>query len=409
MRIVRLAAAGPGQVAAEVELKGGALVDVVFAVGSRAGRFEVEGVRPLVFNWEFVEAEKTRAMVRAVCAFALGAWGTGADCPPDADMSAPEEAAAVGSGRTVPADARARLVELWSAGIGRVLARVRLGDGRVADARFETLERAYLVWGPGLGFWGEQAAAGDVAAIKGAVDAFDLVAHHWPMPGLAAELRVPPAVVYFELGGDRVRGRPWPPEGWRSEVWGEDGWCRVCGTPNGPQTGRLTLDGRGMRSFGGWWPVSWRDGVCLVKAVADAAVKRFGVEVVDVVWRGKGPGPAAQLVVPVSDRAWFDPERLDAASVAAHSVPGVVCPGCGVKRWKPLAFNPPPGLAGRLPEMVVEPDLSWGPVAASPEWFGDGLNSYRQILVRSDFGEFLGGASTRDFRMLSIDPVRDLM
>jgi hypothetical protein len=158
-----------------------------------------------------------------------------------------------------------------------------------------------------------------------------------------------------------------------------------------------------MDASGGWWPVSWRDGVCLSGALADAAVEAFGVETLDVGWHGESPGAAAQLVIPVCGRAWFDPDGLDAASVAAHGVPGVVCPACGVKRWRPLAFNPPPGLAGRLPPMRLRPDSSWGPIVASPEWFGDGLNSYRQILVRPDLGEFLNTASPRDFRIQSID------
>jgi hypothetical protein len=38
-------------------------------------------------------------------------------------------------------------------------------------------------------------------------------------------------------------------------------------------------------------------------------------------------------------------------------------------------------------------------VAASPEWFGDGWNSYRQILVRRELAELLAGASPRDFKV----------
>jgi hypothetical protein len=38
-------------------------------------------------------------------------------------------------------------------------------------------------------------------------------------------------------------------------------------------------------------------------------------------------------------------------------------------------------------------------VVASPEWFGDGWNSYRQILVRFELAEILAAASPRDFKV----------
>jgi hypothetical protein len=355
-------------------------------------------------------------MANAAAMFALAAGDPAADWPAQVDGMG---AAAGGNPRAAPGgaalgDARPVRVGLRSAGIGWVLAQVRLGEGRVVDARFGTVERAYLDRGPDLGFWEDEAAAAEVAAIECAVEAFDLVSYHWPSPRVPLRQASSPGLCLpsgdrCELTGDRSRGRPWPEDGWRSAVWGEDGWCRACGTPQGPQTGALTLEGRGMDATGGWWPVSWRDGVCLSGALADAAAEAFGVETREVAWHGESPGAAAQLVIPVSDRPWFDPAELDAAGLAAHGVPGVVCPACGVKRWRPLMFNPPPGVAGQLPPMRVEPGAPWPPIMASPEWFGDGLNSYRQVLVRPDFGEFLNTASPRDFRIRSIGPDGHLM
>ncbi|MBE2321137.1 hypothetical protein DVA67_034710 [Solirubrobacter sp. CPCC 204708] len=52
-----------------------------------------------------------------------------------------------------------------------------------------------------------------------------------------------------------------------------------------------------------------------------------------------------------------------------------------------------------LPPLVVrEHDLS-GDAVASPEWFGDGCKSFRQMLVRRSLGELLAHASPRDFAL----------
>jgi hypothetical protein len=38
-------------------------------------------------------------------------------------------------------------------------------------------------------------------------------------------------------------------------------------------------------------------------------------------------------------------------------------------------------------------------VAASPEWFGDGWNAYRRIVVRRELAQLVVDASPRDFRI----------
>lgn len=41
-------------------------------------------------------------------------------------------------------------------------------------------------------------------------------------------------------------------------------------------------------------------------------------------------------------------------------------------------------------------------VAASPEWFGDGCQAFRQIIVRRRLAEMMVEASPRDFRIQEI-------
>jgi hypothetical protein len=45
------------------------------------------------------------------------------------------------------------------------------------------------------------------------------------------------------------------------------------------------------------------------------------------------------------------------------------------------------------------PGLQELDVAASPEWFGDGWNAFRQILVRRELPELVVETSPRDFRI----------
>jgi hypothetical protein len=61
----------------------------------------------------------------------------------------------------------------------------------------------------------------------------------------------------------------------------------------------------------------------------------------------------------------------------------------------PLAF-------GTLPPLRIVPALEDVDIAASPEWFGDGWNAYRQILVRRELAEFIAAASPRDFKVQSV-------
>ena len=59
----------------------------------------------------------------------------------------------------------------------------------------------------------------------------------------------------------------------------------------------------------------------------------------------------------------------------------------------PLAFE-------QLPALQDIPGLEDVDIAASPEWFGDGMKSFRQILVRRKLAMLLVSGSPRDFTMV---------
>lgn len=48
----------------------------------------------------------------------------------------------------------------------------------------------------------------------------------------------------------------------------------------------------------------------------------------------------------------------------------------------------------------IPPHYSWlgdVDIATSPEWFGDGLEAFRQVLVRRQLAEIIAAASPKDF------------
>jgi hypothetical protein len=64
----------------------------------------------------------------------------------------------------------------------------------------------------------------------------------------------------------------------------------------------------------------------------------------------------------------------------------------------PLAYEqlPPP----------APTDLGGSDIAASSEWFGDGHQSYRQILMRRELAELIVAAGPKDFKM--VRPTREV-
>lgn len=204
---------------------------------------------------------------------------------------------------------------------------------------------------------------------------------------------------YVEIVLRRNRGWPWPEDCWGlSPMFGEDGWCRACGVPRRSQSGSIVLQRNGLTVSGGWVP-NWQfDVYCLVLPLADEAAERFGVDLHRVMSPNGGELEARQIVIESSPVAWFDPADLTRLITSIHGEASKTCPECGVTRWMPVSMDILP-----KPAMAVFEDAP--SVVASPEWFGDGWRSYRQILWRRDVADFLLAASPRDFTLDELAPL----
>ncbi len=180
-------------------------------------------------------------------------------------------------------------------------------------------------------------------------------------------------------------------------MFGDDGWCHSCGMPLREQCGPLTLRRAGLSPLAGAWVPNWRfDVICLEGSVAQSALAEgFEVDLRDVAWTGLAPGPASQIVAPSVGSAWFDAEELSARAEARHGRAGATCSGCGRWRWMPMTY-------GLLPPVSADVLLSAQDVIASPEWFGDGCQSFRQVLVRRGLAELIAAASSKDFKVVAV-------
>lgn len=198
---------------------------------------------------------------------------------------------------------------------------------------------------------------------------------------------------YVDLYWKKNRTWPWPEESFGlTPLFGEDGWCHACGVPRHEQVGSLILQAKNQRATGAWVPYWQYDIICLEADLGTDLHDRFGVDLQEVQWHGKAPGPAAQLVIPVGSQAWFDPAELAAKATARHGKAGAKCPDCGVWRWMPISGD-------LLPPLKWIPGPDTPPVVSSPEWFGDGLQAFRQLLFRRDLAEAIAKASPRDFKV----------
>ena len=201
---------------------------------------------------------------------------------------------------------------------------------------------------------------------------------------------------FVALYWKRNRGWPWPNDSWGlTPMFGEDGWCHSCGVPKHHQSGSLVLQRKGMKVEGAWMPYWQSDVICLERGVALEAAARFDLETRRVEWHATSPGEATQIVVPTVGEAWFDEGELREATIARHGVDGARRPECGVWRWMPLGF-------GLLPALRIKPSLGDVAIAGSPEWFGDGANAFRELLVRRDLAELIAAASPRDFKVQDV-------
>ncbi len=189
-------------------------------------------------------------------------------------------------------------------------------------------------------------------------------------------------------------------------MFGENGWCRGCGVPRRPQSGNLVLQRKSFTVHGAWVPHWQYDAICIERELAETVASTFDVELRDVDWHASSPGDAKQIVTASVGDAWFDPDELAERLVRTHGAPGATCAACRAWRWYPLGFGPvAPLFNDVLPPLLDVPDLESHDVAASPEWFGDGLSAFRQILVRRELAELLVAASNRDFKI--VEPVTE--
>ncbi len=179
-------------------------------------------------------------------------------------------------------------------------------------------------------------------------------------------------------------------------MYGEDGWCRSCGVPKGPQVGSLVLRSKGFKVSDGAWTPNWRhDAVCLGSDLSDEVEERFpSVSLMPVEWRSGQLGRATQILPVVSSELWFDEEELRERIIAFHGKAGDECGTCGVWRWYPIEWSMLPPLRARIADDVE--------VAASPEWFGAGCEAFRQLVFRRPLAEAIVQASPRNSKVGSL-------
>lgn len=202
---------------------------------------------------------------------------------------------------------------------------------------------------------------------------------------------------FVHLYWKRNRGWPWPEGSWGLDsMFGVEGWCHSCGIPLRDQCGPLTLKRAELVPLVGGWVPNWRfDTVCLEGSIAERVMERFQVELRDVQWKGESPGIARQIVIPSVGSAWFDREKLYELAIDRHGTAGVRCASCGTWRWMPLTY----GLLPPVTSEVFRTDLD---AIASPEWFGDGLQSFRQVLFRRELADLIATASRKDFKVQEV-------
>lgn len=172
-------------------------------------------------------------------------------------------------------------------------------------------------------------------------------------------------------------------------MFGEAGWCPSCGIPRHAQTGSIVLQQRGLRVEGAWVP-NWQfDVICVAEEVADDAKELFNLEWLDVAWVKHGD-LAKQIRFETYGDEWFSPGELKASAESLHGRAGSRCQVCGKWKWMPLEF-------GTLPRLAIDLTNASYEALASPEWFGDGMMAYRQLLLSERFADFLVSASPKDF------------
>lgn len=203
---------------------------------------------------------------------------------------------------------------------------------------------------------------------------------------------------WVSLSNDFTPGWPWPEDSYGlGPMYGEDGWCRGCGTPLGPQIGPVVLQGSKFPTANVWMPNWLFDVVCVTSDVAAEIVGRFNVEFGEVHKPRQGDTGVRQIRPRVTNDSWYEVEPLGHAVRARFGryngdQTGSTCASCGRWKWLPVG-------EGEAPIHVSSLDVEGADVLASPETFGDGLASHRHLLFRRPLAEFLVDAAKRNWRM----------
>jgi len=196
-------------------------------------------------------------------------------------------------------------------------------------------------------------------------------------------------------------GWPWPENSYGlGPMYGDEGWCRGCGTPLSQQTGALVIQSNKFPTAEVWMPNWLYDVVCVSAQVAADISERFNVDLGDVHKPRKGPTGVKQVLPTQTVEPWHRPEELERAVRARHSEhdgerTGSSCGQCGRWKWLPVSEAEAP--------IAACAQVATSDVIASPEAFGAGLNSFRHLLFRRPLGETLVAAAPRTWNLVEVE------
>lgn len=186
-------------------------------------------------------------------------------------------------------------------------------------------------------------------------------------------------------------------------MYGDDGWCRGCGTPLHEQTGPLVMQGSTFPTASVWMP-NWRfDTVCVAGDIAEHVARNFKVTLGEVHQPRHGDIGVRQLLPRPSAAPWYATKDLSRAVRDRHGhhsgrmTGGSTCRSCGRWKWLPVSEGGAPVQSRAL--------VSDADVLASPETFGDGLSSFRHLLFRRPLGDYLLSKAKRNWDLLEVPVV----
>lgn len=209
------------------------------------------------------------------------------------------------------------------------------------------------------------------------------------------------SVDWVSISPRNTPGWPWPEESYGlGPMYGDDGWCRGCGTSLVEQSGPLVMQGSKFPTADVWMPNWLFDVVCVSGQTAADIAQRFSVDLGEVHKPRKGPTGVQQILPALTVDPWRRPQDLAAAVRTRHSEyygdrTGSTCATCDRWKWLPISEHEAPMIASAL--------NSTSDVIASPEVFGDGLKAFRHLLFRRPLGETLVAVSPRNWALVEVE------